>query len=86
MTTVVEDDEKPDRETSGQYGNWNREPERNRNEKVHQVPQDGVRNQGVDELPDGMPNGRFLIFGDDVSPGLMSGDSVGDRDFAHRKF
>jgi len=85
VTAIVEDDEYSDCKSSRDYCEWKSEPERNRNEKVHQVPQSRVRNYGINELPDGRPNGGLLIFADDVSPGRMSGDFVRDRDFAHRK-
>ena len=84
MTAIVKDDEDSDQESTGQYRKWKSEPERNRNEKIHQEPHRRIRNDGIGELPDSRPKRGFLVFGDNVSP-RWTGGFIRNRNFAHRK-
>src|SRR5690242_10484752 len=61
-------------ETARQKSQRHGEPIRNGEAQVNQVPQPGIRHQGVEDLPNPSPERRFLIARDN---GLPAGGSFG---------
>src|SRR5437867_889513 len=68
MPAVMEDNEYPHEKSSRQDCQRRSQPPRHIDCGVHQVPQDAVRNESVEDLPDGTPDRGLLIPGDDFFP------------------
>src|ERR1043166_10009986 len=73
MAAIMEDDENADEERPGQDGHWQRQPDGNHLEPVHQVPQSRIGDQRIAYLPEAAPNRGLLIFGDNLLPGRSVG-------------
>src|SRR5580704_12880490 len=68
MPAVVKNDEDPNEKTTRQDRQGQREPPRDREAAIHQIPQQHVRNDAVDNLPESAPGRRLLITGDNRLP------------------
>lgn len=76
MAAIVEDDEGADHETAGQDCERHCEPPGYRDRQVHQIPEANVWDDGIEDLPDGTPRRRSLIFGDDIFPKVTVGSLI----------
>src|SRR5664279_3656792 len=68
MAAVVKNDEYPNEKATGQDRQGKCNPPGDRKSPIHQIPQQYVRNDGVDNLPESAPRRRLLITGDDCLP------------------
>ena len=68
VAAVMENDKDPNQECSRQTREGHRQPPRNGQASVHEIPKHSRGNERVDDLPDGARGGRLLITGDNVLP------------------
>ena len=69
VAAIVVNDEQPHQKSPRQYRQRQRNPPGHRQAEVNQIPENGIRNERVDDLPDATPPGRLLISGHDLLPG-----------------
>jgi len=69
VAAIMMNDEQPHQESSGQYGQRQCNPPRQRQVEVNQIPKSDIRNERIDNLPRAAPRGRLLIFGHNLLPG-----------------
>lgn len=68
MSAVVQDDEDAHQHTDGRDGERQRQPVRNFQAAIHQIPANEVGDEGIRHIPQAAPEVRILILRHDVLP------------------
>ena len=76
VAAIMKNDEDAHQKGPRQHRQWQCDPPVPREAQVHQIPDQGIRPEGVDQLPDGRPEGRLFKLDHELTPFLHSGGTT----------